>query len=67
MQRHIVCFFKLFTDVEKVNFTSGNHDADQRSVIGAKSLRWGTVLSGQHGYKHRNETYSTYELMTERL
>lgn len=39
MQRHIVCFFELFTNVEKVDFTSRNHDSDQRSVIGAKTLR----------------------------
>lgn len=31
-------FFKLFTNVEKVDFTSGDHDADQRSVVCAEAL-----------------------------
>lgn len=38
MERHIVCFLELFANVEKVGFATGDHDADQRSVICAKAL-----------------------------
>lgn len=34
-----MCFLELFTNVEKVNLTTGHHDADQRSVICAEALQ----------------------------
>lgn len=38
MKGNVMCFFKLFTNVEKVDFTSGDHDADQCSVVCAEAL-----------------------------
>lgn len=32
-------FLELFTNVEKVNLTTGHHDADQRSVVCAEALQ----------------------------
>lgn len=52
MQRSIVCFFKLFTNVEKVDFTSRNHDADQRSVIRAKTLKEENIFDEVHSGQH---------------
>lgn len=47
MKRGVVCLFKLFTNVEKVDFASGDHDADQRSVVRAKALRIESVFEEQ--------------------
>lgn len=38
MEGVVMCFLKFFTNVEKVNLATGDHNADQRSVICTKAL-----------------------------
>lgn len=47
VERDVMCFLELFANVEKVNLTTGDHDANQCSVICAKTLQWGDGGGGQ--------------------
>lgn len=40
-----MCFLKLFANVEKVDLATGHHNADQRSVVGAKALQRRSIAS----------------------
>lgn len=39
MEGDIMCILEFFANVEKVDLTTGHHDADQRSVVCTKALQ----------------------------
>lgn len=45
MEGGVVRFLELFTNVEKIDFTPGHHDADQRPVVCTETLQKKSVLT----------------------